>query len=132
MSHKGHLSLSKYNWYFKWTGNIKSYEVSVPRSLYFGRYKDDCLVLWDGTDEKLQKLYNLIKTRNQDLKSTVEIGNQSIFFVDLKISIVGNKLTTNVYSKPVGSHLYIHADSCHKKISIKGIQRCCSYIMSYL
>ena len=53
----------------------------------------------------------------------MEIGNQSICFLDLRISIVENKLTTTVYSKPAHSHLYLHADSCHKKSSIRGIQK---------
>ena len=53
----------------------------------------------------------------------MEIGNQSVCFLDLRISTVGNKLTTTVYSKPTDSHLYLQADSFHKKSSIKGIQK---------
>ena len=45
----------------------------------------------------------------------MEIGNQWICFLDLGIWIV--------YSKPTDSHLYLHTDSCHKKSSIKGIQK---------
>ena len=98
-------------------------ETAFPEILYFGRYRDDCLVLWDGTDEKLQELYSFINTLNPDLKFTMEIGNQSICFLDLRISIAENKLTTTVYSKPTDSHLYLHADSCHKKSSGKGIRK---------
>ena len=97
-------------------------ETAFLEILYFGWYRDDCLVLWDGTDEKLQELYSFINTLNLDLKFTMEIGIQSICFLDLRISIVENKLTA-VYSKPTDSHLYLHADSCHKKSSIKGIQK---------
>ena len=53
----------------------------------------------------------------------MEIGNQSICFLDLRISIAGKKLTTTVYSKPTDSNLYLHTDSCHEKSSIKGIQK---------
>ena len=53
-------------------------ETAFPEIL--GRYRDDCLVLWDGTDEKLQELHNFINTLNPDLKFTMEIGNQSICF----------------------------------------------------
>ena len=102
---------------------MKQKETAFSEILYFGRYRDDCPVLWDGTDEKIKELYNFIDTLNPDLKFTMEIGNQSICFLDLRISIVGNKLTTTVYSKPTDSHLYLHADSCHKKTSIKGIQK---------
>ena len=98
-------------------------ETAFPEILYFGWYRDDCLVLWDGTDEKLHELYSFINTLNPDLKFTVEIGNQLICFLDLRISTIENKLTTTDYSKPTDSHLYLHADSCHKKSSIKGIQK---------
>ena len=90
-------------------------ETAFPGILYFGWNIEDCLVLCDGTDVKLQELYNFINTLNPDLRFTVENWNQTICFLDLRISIVRNKLTTTVYSKPGDSHLYIHADSCHKK-----------------
>ena len=32
-------------------------------------------------------------------------------------------ITTTVYCKPKDSHLNLHADSCHKRSSIKGIQK---------
>ena len=98
-------------------------ETPFPEILYFCWYRDDCLVLWDGRDEKLHELYSFINTLNPDIKFTVEIGNQLICFLDLRISTVENKLTTTVYSKPTDSHLYLRAGSCHKKLSIKGIQK---------
>ena len=52
----------------------------------------------------------------------LEIGNHLISFLDLRISIVGNKSTTTVCSKPTDSRIYLHANSCHKTSSIEGIQ----------
>ena len=37
--------------------------------------------------------------------------------------IFRKKLTASLYSKRTDSHLYLQADSCHKKSSIKGIQK---------
>ena len=45
-------------------------DTAFSKILYFG------LVLWDSADEKLQGLYNFIKTLNPDLKCTMEIENQ--------------------------------------------------------
>ena len=90
-------------------------EIAFPEILYFGRYRCDCLVLWDGTDEKCQELYSFINTLNLDLTFTMEIGNQSLCFLDLRISIAENNLTAAVCSKPTDSHLYLHADCCNKK-----------------
>ena len=34
-----------------------------------------------------------------------------------------NKINTSVYSKPADSHLYLYAIFCHKKSTIKGVQK---------
>ena len=102
---------------------MKQKEAAFPGILYFGRYRDDCLVQWDDRDEKLQELYSFINPLNPDLTFTMEVGNQPICFLNLRISIVGNKLTTTVYNKPTDSHLNLHADSYHKKPSVKSIQK---------
>ena len=51
---------------------------AFPEFLYFGRYRDNCLVLCGCTDEKLQDLYSFINTLNAGLKFTLEFGNQVI------------------------------------------------------
>ena len=48
----------------------------------------------------------------------MEIEGKSIYFLDLKISIVNVKFETNVYSKPTGSQLNLHVNSCHNPSSI--------------
>ena len=53
----------------------------------------------------------------------MEIGNQSKCFLDLRISLIGNKLTNTVYSKTTNPNLSLHADSFHKNSSHKGIQK---------
>ncbi len=90
---------------------------------FYGRYRDDCLVLWTGTMERLHQFFGFINTLDDKLKFTMEIGGDTLAFLDLLISIVGNQLFTTVYSKPTDSHLYLQSDSCHPKMSIKGIQK---------
>ena len=96
---------------------------NFPELLYFGRYRDDIFALWVGTEERLQQFFNFINTLDDKLKFTMEIGGNTLEFLDLLITIVGNQLFTTVYSKPTDSHLYLQADSCHQKPSIKGIQK---------
>ena len=60
-------------------------------------------------------------------------------FLDLSINLKDNQLSTTVYSKPTDSHLYLHANSYHNKVSIEGIpkgvalrlRRICSTNQSY-
>ena len=101
--------------------NVK--ESSYNELSYYGRYRDDCLVLWTGTNERLNDLLNFINTLDNKLQFTMEFGGDSICFLDLKISIVGNQLVTTVYSKPTDSHIYLHGNSCHNPASISGIQK---------
>ena len=71
---------------------------------------------------------------DEKLKLTMEIGGSSIFFLEVKIYIQNNRLETTVYGKPTDSHLYLEAQSCHKKSSkisiMKGVafrlRRICS------
>ena len=67
----------------------------------------------------------MLKTLDEKLKFTMEVGGNSICFLDLKIYIQHNRLETTVYSKPTGSHLYLEASPCHKKSSknaiVKGV-----------
>lgn len=60
----------------------------------------------------------------------MEIEGKSIYFLDLKISIVNVKFETNVYSKPTGSQLNLHVNSCHKSSSIMGTQKAVAFLPS--
>ena len=60
---------------------------------------------------------------NTDLKFTVEVGGNLICFLDLKITLKDNQLSATVYIKPIYSHLYLHANSCHNISSINGIPK---------
>ena len=62
-----------------------------------------------------------MNTLDGKLKLAMEIGGNSICFLDLKISIQNNRLETTVYSKPTDCHLYLEVSSCHKKSSKIGI-----------
>ena len=53
----------------------------------------------------------------------MEIGYDTLCFLDLKITVLDGQLFTTVYSKPTDSHIYLHSTSCHKRSSIIGIQK---------
>ena len=90
---------------------------------YFGRYRDDCFSIWTGSLEKLNQFLNFMNSLDEKLQFTMEVGKESICFLDLNISIVNSKLCTSVYSKPTDSHLYLHSTSCHHPNTVKGISK---------
>ena len=53
---------------------------TYPEMLYFGRYRDDCLALWHGTEEKLDGFFTFLNTLNTDLKFTMEKGGKKLCF----------------------------------------------------
>ena len=90
---------------------------------YFGRYRDDCLALWCGSRERLQQFFKFLNSLSEDLKFTMEIGEESLCFLDVEIKFMNNQLYTTVYSKPTNTHIYLHANSCHNERSKKGIPK---------
>ena len=84
---------------------------------YFGRYRDDCFILWCRDTEKLNDFNKMWNILDEKLKFTIESRGNSICFPDLKISIQNNRLETTLYSKPTKSHLYVETSFCHKKSS---------------
>ena len=60
----------------------KKKETAFPEIPYFRRYRDNFLVLWNRTGEKLRELYDFMNILNHDLKFTMEIQNESICFGD--------------------------------------------------
>ena len=87
----------------------------------FYRYRDDCFTVWLGSIDRLNNFLDFINGLDPHLKFTMEIGYKELCFLDLKMSLQQNKISTSVYSKPTDSHLYLHGSSCHAGKSIDGI-----------
>ena len=87
------------------------------------RFRDDTLVLWRGTIERLQAFFRDLNAFDAYPQFTMEIGGSSLHFLDLSINIRDNKLETSVYSKHTDPHLYLNVKSSHPKAQIVGIAR---------
>ena len=87
---------------------------------FFGRYRNDCFVLWNGSKHRLDECFSFLNVLDCDLKLTMEIGKDHLCFLDLKTSASSKKLMTTVYSKTTDSHLYLQSTLCHKSSSING------------
>ena len=55
-----------------------------------------------------------------NLKFTFETGSL-VPFLDTWVTVDGNSLRTNLYSKPTDAHLYLRRDSCHPPSCTKGL-----------
>ena len=74
------------------------------------RYIDDILFIWtEGED----KLLNCLKNFHPNLKFTHEKSKSSVNFLDVSVSIVDNKLETDLFCKPMDCHQLLHFNSAH-------------------
>ena len=98
-------------------------KITIFKEIYmYGRFRDDCFLVWLGDRELLAKFVYFVNILDPSLKFTVEVGGNSLEFMDLLIKIEDGKLITTVYSKPTDGHLYLHNDSCHPRNTKLAVQ----------
>ena len=103
---------------------INNERINIFGELFFyGRYRDDCFVIWSGSKERLNRFNQFLNSLDEVLKFTMEIAKGSLGSL-LKISIVDYELATIVYNKTTDSHLYLQSNSCHNPKAIARIQKC--------
>ena len=79
----------------------------------YGRYIDDCIGATSSSREELDLVITSVNSFHPALKYTWEISETSIAFLDIKVSVNGNGLSTSVHYKPTDSHSYLLHSSSH-------------------
>ncbi len=93
----------------------------IPKPELYRRYIDDCVGATSSTREELNQFITAVNSFHPALKYTWEISDTSLAFIDIKLSIEGNGLSTSVHDKPTDSHsylLYLSSHPSHVKNSI--------------
>ena len=80
---------------------------------YLGRYIDDCVGTASCSRGELECFINYVNNFHPALQFTWEISETSVSFLDILVSINGNRLTTSVFYKPTDSHSYLLYSSSH-------------------
>ena len=80
---------------------------------YLGRYIDDCLGSASCSRVELESFIKFVNDFHPALQFTWEISETSVSFLDILVSINGNRLTTSVFYKPTDSHSYLLYSSFH-------------------
>ena len=85
--------------------------------LLYLRFIDDGFAIWIYHDDPVVDAanWNLFRETVNDSGLEWEFTERldRLDFMDLTIEIVGNKIETNLYEKPLALHLYIPPKSCH-------------------
>lgn len=82
--------------------------------IYWYRYVDDIILLFDGTDRQLSNLHNYLNSIHQNIQFTLEKEmNNSINFLDLTITNKNQQHFFKIFRKPTQTNHTIHASSNH-------------------
>ena len=75
-----------------------------PKTYLYKRYIDNCVGATSSSREELNLFINSVNSFHPALKYTWEISENSLAFLDIKLSINDNSLSTSVHYKPTDSH----------------------------
>jgi len=119
---------------------IDSFAKISTQPIYFRRFIDDGLMIWDGPEEELNKFLHLMNTSYPSIKITHTPLSNTVDFLDLAITIDKTNrdaqglcpIVFHNYEKPLNKYLYIPFGSyCPKYILagfIKG--RCITFAVN--
>ncbi len=89
--------------------------------LLYTRFIDDIFFLWKGSESELKKFFEEINSIHPTIKFDFNHSRTCINFLDTLISIIGDRLSTTVYTKPTDRKAYLHAKSYHPKCTKEAI-----------
>ena len=79
----------------------------------YKRFIDDCVGATSSSREELNLFINSVNSFHPALKYTWEISENSLAFLDIKLCINDNGLSTSVHYKATDSHNYLLHSSSH-------------------
>ena len=77
------------------------------------RYKDDIFLIWTHGRAKLEAFIQHAKTFHPTIKFTSNISTIHVPFLEVMVTLLGNYIHTDFYSKPTDTFNYLHWSSCH-------------------
>ena len=77
--------------------------------LYYARYVDDCICVFDDI-KKVERFHQFLNRQHKNLKFTVDIGGNSIAFLDVKINITNN-LETSIFRKETFTNVLLNFEA---------------------
>eukprot|EP00061_Rhincodon_typus_P003549 g20360.t1 len=94
-----------------WNPLSHYYTGTIPHLLL--RYIDDCIGAASCSNEELEQFINFTNTFHPDLKFTWIISDTSLSFLDLPVSISGDRLETDIYFKSTDTYSDLDNTSSH-------------------
>lgn len=89
--------------------------------VYYGRYIDDIIVIWDGSPELIDTFLHHCNDNTIGLSFTHVLTQESLAFLDLELCHDDRSIYANNFVKPTAGNSYLHIRSFHHPGWIKNI-----------
>jgi hypothetical protein len=100
------------NHYLDWFERMFLYSYRKQPYLYV-RYIDDCFLIWHHSIEELHEFVDYLNNRVPTIKFTVEVSEEQIAFLDVKVKKAGDRIIADLFTKTTDSHDYLLYNSAH-------------------
>ena len=98
---------------------FQSYQCPIPE--LFKRFVDDGIGATSMPRSDLEKFISFICNFHPALQFEYQISSSRLSFLDIKLQITDNHITTSIFYKETDSHSYLHNDSSHNPKCITSI-----------
>lgn len=91
--------------------------------IYYGRYIDDIILIWEGTSESIESFVKHCNCNSLGLSFTHVIDPEKLIFLDLELFHSESEIHATNFVKPTAGNSYIHYQSCHHPTWINNIPK---------
>ena len=86
------------------------------------RYVNDIFMTWNDSEDKLKDFQAYINTVNPAIQFTYAHSFKSVTFLDVLVTLTNEgTISTDLYTRPIETHQYLHMNSCHPNHAKKAI-----------
>ena len=89
------------------------FDSEIVKSWLWLRYIVDIFFIWTEGQDKLEEFLYRLNNFHPNVKFAPEKSNSSVNFLDVNVSIVDNKLETDLFCKLTDCHQFLHFNSAH-------------------
>ncbi|XP_078502402.1 uncharacterized protein LOC144756435 [Lissotriton helveticus] len=89
--------------------------------VFWARFIDDILIIWRGTSDDLKKYLHYLNINDFNVKLTMNQSTSSIEYLDVTLTVVGDKINSTLFRKATATNSILRADSFHPGSVIGGI-----------
>ena len=93
----------------------------VEKTFVWWPYINNIFMIWQHGEEKLKQFLKYFNSCYSTIKFAAEYSLNKVNFLHVEFIRCGNKLLTDLYIKPTGTHQYLEFSSCHLYHSKKSI-----------